>query len=329
MLILGLQGSPRRKGNTRFLLDTFMQSAANRGARTRVIDVARKDIIACKELVVCEKKGHCPLEDDVLREIYPSLREAEIVVLASPIFFYNMTAQLKAVVDRCQVFWARKYRFKLSDPAQPMRRGFVLSVGATKGKNLFEGLLLSAKYFFDAIDARFEGSLTYRGIEGPRDMSNRPGAAEEIDQVVGRLLEPFSQRTPVLFACRENSCRSQMAAAFAQYLAGDRLEVLSGGSRPAGEVNPDMVRVMQEKNIDMAYRKPRSLQAALEMASPKIIVTMGCSEQCPAVAGARHLDWDVLDPARQPVDTMRRIRDDIEARVKALIAEIGTVQASS
>lgn len=323
MLILGLQGSPRKKGNTRFLLDTFMQSAQKRGARTRVVDVTRKEIIACKELVVCEKKGYCPIEDDVLREIYPLLREAEIVVLASPIFFYNMTAQLKAVVDRCQTFWARKYRFKLSDPAKPMRKGFVLSVAASRGKNLFEGLLLSAKYFFDAIDASFEGSLTYRGIEGPKDMANTPEAVEEIDQAVAGLLEPFADRIPVLFACRENACRSQMAAAFAQYLAGDRLEVLNGGSQPAEKINPDMAAVMQEKHIDMAYRSPQSIDTALESATPQVIVTMGCGEQCPAVPGAQHLDWDVADPAGQPIETMRRIRDEIENRVQALIKDIG------
>lgn len=322
MLILGLQGSPRKKGNTRFLLEAFMQSAAKRGARTQIIDVTRKDIIACKELVVCEKKGYCPLEDDVLREIYPLLRQAEIVVLASPIFFYNMTAQLKAVVDRCQTFWARKYRFKLADPAKPMRKGFVLSVGATRGKNLFEGLLLSAKYFFDAIDACFEGSLTYRGIEGPSDMANHPDVIEEVDRTVGRLMEPFADRTQILFACRENSCRSQMAAAFAQFMAGDRLDVMSAGSQPAEKVNPDMAKAMQELKIDMAYRRPQSIDSALEFAKPEIIVTMGCGEECPAVPGARHLDWDVPDPAGQPIETMRSIRDDIQARVKALIEEI-------
>ena len=322
MFILGLQGSPRKNGNTRFLLETFMHSAARRGAHTRIIDVTRKEVIPCKELVVCEKKGYCPLEDDVLHEIYPGLRRAEVVVLASPIFFYNMTAQLKAVVDRCQTFWARKYRFKLSDPAKPMRRGFVLSVGASRGKNLFEGILLSAKYFFDAIDARFEGALTYRGIEGPRDMAAHPEAVEEVDRAVEQLLDPFANRTPVLFACRENACRSQMAAAFAQYLGGDRLEVRSAGSEPAGEINGDMARVMQEKKIDMAYRSPQSIDAALEQTTPAIIVTMGCGEQCPAVPGARHLEWDVADPANQPVETMRRIRDEIEDRVKALLAEI-------
>ena len=136
MLVLGLQGSPRKKGNTNYLISTFMDAAEKSGARTIAIDVTQKDIIPCKEYTVCEKKGFCPIDDYVKEEIYPLLRQADVVVVASPIFFYNMSAQLKAVVDRCQMFWARKYRLKLRDPGAGMRRGFLLSAGATRGKNL-------------------------------------------------------------------------------------------------------------------------------------------------------------------------------------------------
>ena len=146
MLILGLQGSPRKKGNTNFLLTTFLQAAEQRGATTRIISVAESNILPCKEYVVCEKKGTCPIDDDMAGEIYGLLRQAEVVVLASPIFFYNMTSQLKALVDRCQVFWARKYRLKLSDPLKATRRGYLLSVAATRGKTLFDGLQLTTKY---------------------------------------------------------------------------------------------------------------------------------------------------------------------------------------
>jgi multimeric flavodoxin WrbA len=118
MLMLGLQGSPRKKGNTDFLLSTFLQAAETRGARTRAIHVMERNILPCKEYLVCEKKGYCPIDDDMASEIYGLLRQAEVVVLASPIFFYNMTSQLKALVDRCQTFWARKYRLKLRDPSE-------------------------------------------------------------------------------------------------------------------------------------------------------------------------------------------------------------------
>jgi arsenate reductase len=322
MLILGLQGSPRKNGNTSFLLSTFMTAAEKFGARTHVIDVTQQEIIPCKEYTVCEKKGYCPIEDDVKDEIYPLLREAELVVVATPIFFYNMTSQLKAVVDRCQMFWARKYKLKLKDPGANMRRGFLLAVGATRGKNLFEGLNLTTQYFFDAIDAKFEDSLTYRGIEGPKDMARHPKVIEEVEQAVERLLAPFQGRKKVLFACRENACRSQMASAFAQSLAGDKLDVSNGGSEPAEKINPDMVKVMHEKGIDLGLRSPRSIEEAISNSAPELIITMGCGEQCPLVPGARVTDWDLPDPAGKSIEYMRDVRDKIEEKVVNLISEV-------
>jgi arsenate reductase len=322
MLVLGFQGSPRKKGNTSFLLSTFMQTVESFGAQTRIVEVTQKNIIPCKEYVVCEKKGFCPIDDDIKTEIYPLIRQAEVVVLASPIFFFNMTAQLKAVVDRCQLFWARKYKLKLTDPAKKTKRGFLLSVGASKGKSLFEGLQLTAKYFFDAIDARFDGSLTYRGIEGPKDMAHHPTVSADVEKAAADLIGPLLGRKTILFAGRENACRSQMAGAFAQYLAGDKFEVINGGSQPAHKINPDMIKAMHAKGIDMAFRVPQSIESAIANNAPDFIVTMGCGEECPYVPGARMLDWDLPDPAGKPPDFMRAVRDKIENRVKNLIKEL-------
>ncbi|MGW8301438.1 MAG: NAD(P)H-dependent oxidoreductase, partial [Desulfobacterales bacterium] len=287
MLVLGFQGSPRKKGNTAFLLTNFMQAIEKLGAQTRIIEVTQKNIIPCREYVVCERKGYCPIDDDVKSEIYPLIRQAEVVVLATPIFFFNMSAQLKALVDRCQLFWARKYKLKLADPAKKTKRGFLLAVGASKGKSLFEGLQLTAKYFFDAIDAGFEGSLTYREIEGPKDMARHPKVLADIEKAAADLIGPLLNRKIILFACRENACRSQMAGAFAQYLAGDKFEVINGGSEPADRVNPEMVKAMHEKGIDMAYRVPQSIESAISKTTPDFIVTMGCGEECPFVPGAQ------------------------------------------
>jgi multimeric flavodoxin WrbA len=299
-----------------------MEAAEKLGAQTHIVEVAHRNIIPCKELVVCEKKGYCPLDDDVKQEIYPLIRQAEVIVLGTPIFFYNMTAQLKAVVDRCQTFWARKYVFKLKDPAKKMRRGFLLSVAATKGKTLFEGLELTTKYFFDAIDAKPAGSLTYREIEGPKDMANHPTVLEDIDKAVNDLLSPFLNRKKILFACRENACRSQMASAFAQYIAGDKLEVFNGGSQPADKINPDMAKVMEESGIDMAFRIPKTIDAAISNTPPDVIVTMGCGEECPYVPGAQRQDWEIPDPAGKPIEFMRNVRGEIEKRVKDLITAL-------
>ncbi len=317
MLVLGLQGSPRKKGNTQYLLKSFLNEAENLGARTHFIEVAKKNITPCKGCGFCEKKGYCVIEDDDMKpEIYPLLRSADVIVAATPIFFYSVTAQLKALIDRSQTLWSRKYKLKLTDPARNYRRGFLLAQGATKGKNLFEGVNLTAKYFFDAVGADFNGSLTYKRIENTGDMKKHQTVHEDIKDAADHLLTPLLDRKKILFACRENSCRSQMASAFAQYIAGDKIEALSGGSKPADEINPDMVEVMQEKGLDMAFRKPMSIEEAISEQPPEIIVTMGCEEECPFVPGAKMLDWDLPDPSGKSIDFMRNVRDEIEKRVK-------------
>jgi protein-tyrosine-phosphatase len=113
-----------------------------------------------------------------------------------------------------------------------------------------------------------------------------------------------------------------MAGAFAQSLAGDKIEVLTGGSQPAKQVNADMVKAMQEKGLDMAFRTPQRIESAIVDNRPEIIVTMGCGEECPFVPGAQMLDWDLADPAGKPLDFMRQTRDEIENRVKELIKKM-------
>jgi arsenite transporter/arsenate reductase (thioredoxin) len=322
MLALGLQGSPRKNGNTSYLLSAFMNELEKSGAQIKVIEADKKNIIPCKEYSVCEKKGFCPINDDMNPEIYPLLRQADVIVVATPIFFYGAPAQLKALIDRSQALWARRYKLKLNDPGQKYRRGFLLALGATRGKNLFEGLTLTIKYFLDAVGASLEGSLTYRQIENPGDMQKHPSVLKEVKEKASHLIKPFLGRKKILFACRENACRSQIAGAFAQHLAGDKFEVISGGSSPAGKINPLMVEAMSEKGLDMAFRKPKSIKEAVAEVKPDIIITMGCGEECAFMPGVKIEDWDLPDPAGKPIDFMRNIRDEIENRVVGLIKNL-------
>ena len=131
-----------------------MGELEQKGAAIKRIHVPEKHIKPCQGCVFCEKKGYCrQQDDDMTREIYPLLRRAEIVVAASPMYFYSVTAQLKVLIDRSQALWSRRYRLKLTDPLAGTRAGVMLSVGATKGKNLFEGTHFTARYFFDALSA--------------------------------------------------------------------------------------------------------------------------------------------------------------------------------
>lgn len=125
----------------------------------------------------------------------------------------------------------------------------------------------------------------------------------------------------VLFVCVHNAGRSQMAAGFLTYLSAGAIEVRSAGSLPADQVNPAAAEAMVEVGIDITAEVPKLLTTDAVQASD-VVITMGCGDACPIYPGRRHLDWDLEDPAGKGIESMRPIRDDIRARVQALIAEL-------
>jgi protein-tyrosine-phosphatase len=125
----------------------------------------------------------------------------------------------------------------------------------------------------------------------------------------------------VLFVCIHNAGRSQMAAGYLRHLAGDRIDVLSAGSAPAGSINPVAVAAMAEEGIDIAAEQPRILTTEAVKTSD-VVITMGCGDTCPFYPGKRYEDWVLDDPAGQGLDAVRPIRDEIRGRVQALIAEL-------
>ena len=131
----------------------------------------------------------------------------------------------------------------------------------------------------------------------------------------------MSDKPSVLFVCVHNAGRSQMAAGFLTRLAGDRVTVRSAGSAPADAVNPAVVEAMAEVGIDLTAETPKVLTDEAALASD-VIITMGCGDACPVFPGKRYLDWQLPDPAGQGVEAVRPIRDDIEQRIKALVAEL-------
>ncbi|MFC9561645.1 arsenate reductase ArsC [Agromyces sp. NPDC056965] len=131
----------------------------------------------------------------------------------------------------------------------------------------------------------------------------------------------------VLFVCVHNAGRSQMAAGYLRALAGDRVEVLSAGSEPKDEINPVAVAAMAEEGIDIAGNAPKVLTVDAVRESD-VVITMGCGDACPIFPGKRYEDWELEDPAGKELETVRRVRDDIRARVEALIAEIAPAPAA-
>ena len=137
-------------------------------------------------------------------------------------------------------------------------------------------------------------------------------------------LTPFNGcvgRTAVLFVCVHNAGRSQMAAGFLRHLAGDRVEVLSAGTEPAAEVNPVAVQAMAEKGVDLSDARPRAL-ADSAVREADVVITMGCGDACPFYPGKRYEDWTLEDPAGKSVEQVRPIRNEIDRRVLALLADL-------
>ena len=126
----------------------------------------------------------------------------------------------------------------------------------------------------------------------------------------------------VLFLCIHNAGRSQMALGWFEHLAGARAVAFSGGSEPAGAVNPAAVQAMAEAGIDIAGRTPRRWSDS-DLEAADVVVTMGCGDTCPYIPGKRYEDWKLDDPAGQGVDAVRPIRDEIERRVRELLESLG------
>jgi arsenate reductase (thioredoxin) len=127
----------------------------------------------------------------------------------------------------------------------------------------------------------------------------------------------------VLFVCIQNAGRSQMAQALFERAARGRHDARSAGSRPAGHVHPEVVEVMDELGIDVAGNVPHRLDDE-DMAWADVVVTMGCGDECPYIPGKQYVDWDLDDPAGQPVEKVRAVRDEIGRRVDGLLGELAT-----
>jgi protein-tyrosine-phosphatase len=137
-------------------------------------------------------------------------------------------------------------------------------------------------------------------------------------QVEGKLVK---EQPEVLFVCTHNAGRSQMAAGLVKLRSDGRIHVRSAGSTPADEINPAAVEAMEEVGVDMSEEFPKPLTDEVVRAAD-VVITMGCGDACPIFPGKRYEDWELEDPAGKDVETVRRIRDELDARVQALIAEL-------
>jgi len=187
--VLGIAGSPRRNGNTDLLLAEVMRGAASRGAEVKTIVLNDLKITPCQHCDACLKEGNCRINDD-MQMIYREMEAADRIVLASPIQFMGLTAQMKAMIDRCQALWARKYVLKIPPlGTRRERKGFFVSVGGRKIANLFEPALVTIRTFFRILDITYAGELLFRGVDEKGAIKNHPDALQQALLAGQKLVE--------------------------------------------------------------------------------------------------------------------------------------------
>ncbi len=191
--ILAFYGSPRRNGNTATLLHEAVEGAKEEGAEVEEIVLRDLKMSPCLEIYGCKKTGRCAIQDD-FQKVYDMLVSCDGIMLASPIFFYAVSAHTKILMDRCQSLWVRKYWLegRKREPEKARRKALFISVGATKGKRLFDGVILSVKYFLDTFDATLWKSLLYRQLDFMGDVLKHPEYLEECGKAGKDLVAALS-----------------------------------------------------------------------------------------------------------------------------------------
>jgi multimeric flavodoxin WrbA len=187
MKIIAFNGSPRPGGNIEVLLEEALKPLREANHEVRVFKLNSMDFKPCQDCGGCTKTGIC-IHDDAMTEMYAAIREADRIILASPIFFYSLSAQAKTMVDRCQAFWCEKYLLKKIIPAGPHgRKGLLLLVGGMKKIECRDTAEATAKGFFRTVSVPEHETLFFGGIDAKGDIQKHPTALKEAYEAGKRL----------------------------------------------------------------------------------------------------------------------------------------------
>jgi multimeric flavodoxin WrbA len=193
--IIAIYGSPRRKGNTALLLKNAVEGAVEAGAEVEEIVLRDLKMSPCLEIYGCKKNGRCVIQDD-FQGVYDKALACQGLMLASPIFFYTVSAHTKILMDRFQSLWVKKYWMDKVPfgKREFTRKGLFISVGATKGKRLFEGTLLTVRYFFEVLDMELWRLLLYRSLDFEGDVLKYPAYLEDAYKAGKELVQSIKER---------------------------------------------------------------------------------------------------------------------------------------
>ncbi len=178
MKVAGINGSPRN-GNSYDLLTKFLQGVRDSGGETVLIDACKINISPCMECGFCSRNGVCRIKDN-MQDIHEILATVSHIAVASPVFFFGVSSQLKTLIDRCQPFWARKYQLNndIGKEFDYQRKGYFFSTGGFNKEITFKGGELSVKSFFDALSVKYENNIFVVSMENKGDINNRNDCLE-------------------------------------------------------------------------------------------------------------------------------------------------------
>lgn len=179
MNTIAFLGSPRKEGNTELLLREAVRGVGEAGQSVRIFNLNLMNISPCQDCGSCEDTGLCIFEDDMVR-IYEEIRNADRIILASPVFFFALSAQVKIMIDRCQCFWCEKYLLKKPVPEGPYgRKGLLLLVGGMEKEIGIQCAEASAKAFFRTVSVTKHKTLSFMGIDAKGSILKHPSALKE------------------------------------------------------------------------------------------------------------------------------------------------------
>lgn len=189
MKVIAFNGSPREGGNTEILLNEALKSVRESGHVIKLFRLNEMNIKPCQDCGGCEKTGECIIDDD-MNEIYAAIREADRIVLASPIFFFGLSAQAKAMIDRCQAFWCEKYLLKRPIPSGPYgRKGLLLLVGGMRREEGVRCSEATATAFFRTVSIPEHRTLSFLGVDAKGAVIEHPTALGDAYRAGKELIE--------------------------------------------------------------------------------------------------------------------------------------------
>jgi multimeric flavodoxin WrbA len=191
MNVIAFLGSPREKGNTELLLREAVRGVEESGSAVEIFTLNKMNIMPCRNCGGCDETGVCIYDDDMTR-IYEAIRNADRIILASPIFFFALSAQTKVMIDRCQAFWCGKYLLRKPIPEGPYgRKGLLLLVGGMKKGTGVQCAGATAKAFFRTVSVPEHKTLAYIGIDAKGEILKHPTALKEAYEAGKDLIKGF------------------------------------------------------------------------------------------------------------------------------------------